>query len=152
MVGRVGNAAGILVFTVIALTVLGCAPPQSQTIPPSTDDEEPSRLPIDYPDKGNPKLDSALNQLIDAYNQGKAEEFARQRNIKLVDGKVRVEIRAVPGQLDVAANVSASVGTVELISRRSNGIQAVMPITSLTMLAEEESIGFIRDPIRGVAQ
>ncbi|OGO14673.1 MAG: hypothetical protein A2Z02_02950 [Chloroflexi bacterium RBG_16_48_7] len=103
--------------------------------------------PMPYPDKGNPKLNTFLNGLIKAEKQGEAESFARQRNVKLVDGKVRVEVEAMPGQLDAAANATAALGTVEIISLTLNAISAVVPIMNLTALAEEKSIRFIRQPV-----
>ena len=101
---------------------------------------------LEEPEKGNPKLDSHLNQLIRAERQGEAESFARQSDIELVDGNVRVEIECLPDQVDAAAKEARALGTVEIISRRLNGVQAVVPITSLTTLAEAESIRFIRLP------
>lgn len=127
-----------------------CAPPVGQPTPPASENKETDRPPVDYPDKGNPKLDSFLNQLIAAERRGEAEAFARQRDVQLTDGKVRVEIQAVPGQLDVAANVTASFGTIEVIARVQNAIQAVVPISDLAMLAEKESIQMIREPVRAV--
>ena len=108
--------------------------------------------PMPDPDKGNPKLSTFLNQLILAEKRDEADSFARQRNVQLVDSKetvqkVRVEVDSSPGQLDVIANVAATTGTVELISRDFNGVQAVVPITSLTALAEEKSIKIIGIPV-----
>ena len=148
---------GIILSLIIVLTVLlfipaiACAPPRAQTVPPSSDNRDfhPgfNLPPIPDPDKGIPKLDGHLNQLILEEKQGKAEEFARQLNIKLIDGKVRVQIEAMPGQLDAAVVVTAATGTVEIISYTLNMVEAVVPITSLAVLAEKDSIRFIRIPV-----
>ena len=42
--------------------------------------------PLDLPDKGNPKLDSQLNQLVNAEMRGEAASFAQQINIELLNG------------------------------------------------------------------
>ena len=160
----------ISICTVLALLVTGCgtllpAPtpelPSAQSTQPTpaqttTETAPPPEQsgnkgvdlpPIEYPEKGHPKLASHLNRLILAEEQGEAEAFARPRNIKLVNGNVRVSIECVPGQVEEAAKAVSALGTVELIARFSNGIQAVVPITSLTALADEESIRFIGLPV-----
>ena len=99
--------------------------------------------PIESPEKGNRKLRSGLNNVIAAYERGEAEEYARQSDIKLIDGdKVRVVIWCEPDQAEAAADIASALGEVELITR-SGLVQVVVPITSLTALAEAESIRFI---------
>ena len=98
------------------------------------------------PEERNPKLGSHLNQLIRAEERGEAESFASRRDIELIDGSVRVTIECVPGQVEAAAEAAGGLGTVGLIYR--NHVQAVVPITSLTTLADEESIRFIQLPWR----
>lgn len=96
---------------------------------------------------GDPKLRSHLDDLISAYERGEAEEYAGLSGIKLLDGdKVRVSIKCVPGQLEAASEIAGTLGTVELISRRGS-VQAVVPIASLTLLAEAESIRSIELPV-----
>lgn len=146
----------VFVILVLLLTACGQAPPEQttanepkQVMPTEKPNNQGVNLPpMPQPDKGNPKLDSFLNQLIDAEKRGEAESFSRQRNTELVDGKVRVQIEAELGQLDAAAKAAAAVGTVELIVKDFNHVQAVVPITSLTALANEESIRFIGNPIK----
>jgi hypothetical protein len=112
-------------------------PPVVHNLPPSPP-----------PDKGNPKLDTFLNGLIKAEEHGEAESYARQSDVELVDGNVKVTIEAKLGQLDAAVKAASAVGNVELISSDINWVQAVVPINSLTDLAKEESIRLIRNPIR----
>ncbi len=91
--------------------------------------------PSDLPDKGNPKLDSQLNQLVDAEGHGEAASFAEQSDINLVDGAVRVIIECLPGQLEAATNAGAKLET-----SYDNLLQVVVPITSLTTLADAASM------------
>ena len=129
-------------------TVAQAGNPQGST--PAAGEEENIVLPPlpDEPEKGHPKLGGHLNQLISANERGEAEEFARSSGIDLVDGSVRVTIECVPGQVEAGAKEAAALGIVEIISRRFNGVQALVPITSLTALVEAESIRFVRLPLR----
>ena len=96
-------------------------------------------------DKGNPKLDSQLNQLVLAEAHGEAASFAQQHNIELVNGSVRVIIECIPGQLEAAAEAATSAGA-KLEASYDNLLQVVVPVTSLNALADAESIRFIRLP------
>lgn len=100
---------------------------------------------IEMPEKGNPKLDSQLNQLVTAQSRGEAALFAEQSAIELVEGRVRVIIECVPGQVEAATEVATDAGA-QLETSHDNLLQAVVPISSLTTLADEESIHFIRLP------
>ncbi len=110
--------------------------------------------PIELPEKGNPKLDSLLNQLIQAEGRGEANSFAEQHGIKLVDGSVRVIIECVSGQLEAATKAATDTGaTVE--TSHDNLLQVVAPISSLTTLTDAPSIRFIRlpqQPLPGTAK
>ena len=101
--------------------------------------------PHDLPDKGHPKLDSQLNQLVSAESRGEAASFAEQSDIELVDGRVRVIIECVPGQLEAATEAATNAGA-KLETSYDNLLQVVVPITSLTTLADAASIRFIRLP------
>ena len=90
------------------------------------------------------KLEGHLNQLIRAEERGEAEEFARQGNIKLLDGSVRVEIECQSGHAEEVARAASTFGIVEGTYR--DVVQAVVPITNLNALDELEGIRFIRMP------
>ena len=101
--------------------------------------------PIELPEKGNPKLDSLLNQLIQAERRGEANSFAEQHSIKLVNGSVRVIIECVSGQIEAATKAATGAGAgVE--TSYDNLLQVVAPINSLTTLADASSVRFIRLP------
>jgi hypothetical protein len=102
----------------------------------------------DVPKKIDNKLDSQLNQLIEAEKRGEAELYAQQRGIDLVDGSARVSIESVPGRLDDVIKVAAEFGTVEIVAERAENVGALIPIASLTALAQEESIHLIRVPTK----
>jgi len=101
--------------------------------------------PYDLPDKGHPKLDSQLNQLVSAESRGEAASFAEQSDIELVDGSIRVIIECVPGQIEAATEAATNAGA-KLETSYDNLLQVVVPITSLTTLADAKSIRFIRLP------
>ncbi len=131
----------MLFILLLLLTTVGC---QEQSEPAPTLSPMPNTLSPTLPEKGNPKLDSQLNQLIQAEKLGEAASFAEQSNIELVDGDVRVVVECLPDQVDAAVKTAGAVGIVETSYR--NLLQVVVPITSLTTLADAESIHFIRLP------
>jgi len=89
------------------------------------------------------KLRLGLNQLIDAHERGEAEEWARQSAIKLPGpDSVRVIIWCEPDQAEAVADIAGAFGDVELVGSRGL-VQAVVPIASLTALAEPGSIRYI---------
>jgi hypothetical protein len=126
----------VFTFTINIFTTVAC----------SSEQEVQNISPLDLQDKGNPKLDSQLNQLISAESHGEAVSFAEQSNIELVDGAVRVIIECIPGQIEVAKKtVTDSNATLE--TSHDNLLQVIVPIIDLTDLAGEESIKFIRLPL-----
>ena len=131
----------ILFILLPLLTTVGC---QEQSEPAPTLSPTPNPLSPALPEKGNPKLDSQLNQLIQAEKLGDAASFAEQSNIELVDGNVRVIAESLPDQVDAAVKAAKALGVVETTYR--NLLQVVVPITSLTTLANAASIHFIRLP------
>jgi len=145
----------LLAISLLAAVVLswpGCAYDQNGTVaadeePQDTSGENTEDPPP--PKTGNPKLRLGLNQLIAAHERGEAEEWARSHGIDLIDGSVRVSIECVSGQLEAAVKAVTRLGTVEVIAERSEQIQALIPIASLTALAREGSISSIRVPIKG---
>ena len=129
----------------VALLIPGCADNQANgASDPSTGDGPP------VPDKtedGYPKLSFDLNELILAAERGEVEEFARQTDIELMDGCVTVIINCVPGQCEAAAEAATRAGAREVqLSNLFNWIGAVVPITSLAALSEDECISSVRLP------
>jgi len=131
----------ILLISLPVVTIVSC---QEQPEPAPTLSPTPNPLSPMLPDKGNPKLDSQLNQLVSAERRGEAASFAEQSDIELVEGNVRVIVECLPDQIDAAVKAVSALGVVETSYR--NLLQVVVPITSLTTLADAESIRFIRLP------
>jgi len=137
---KIGRRPGITIIVVLLVGIGVLA-----LFPACTSGEGKTNLPpLDLPDKGNPKLDSQLNQLVSAEKRGEAASFAEQINIELVEGNVRVIVECLPDQIDTAVKAVSALGVVETTYR--NLLQVVVPITSLTTLADAESIRFIRLP------
>ncbi len=130
---------GILIFLT---TAVGCIHGWEMT----------SCSPLGPERKGNPKLDSQLNQLIDAERRGEASLFARRNNIELVDGSVRVIIECVPEEVVAATAVATALGA-SVEARYRDLLQALVPIANLTALADAPTIRLIRlprEPVAGV--
>lgn len=123
------------------LTTVGC---QEQPEPAPTLSPTPNPLSPALPEKGNPKLDSQLNQLIQAENLGDAASFAEQSNIKLVDGSVRVIVESLPEQVDATTKAASALGVVE--TSYGDLLQVLVPVASLTTLADAASVRFVRLP------
>lgn len=123
-------------ISLLPLLLVACGP--NQNAPESS----PTYV---APKKGNPKLDSQLNQLVAAQANGEAASFARQANIPLDNGRVRVVIECVPGQLDAASKAAVTAGAV-VETTYENLIQVLIPVTALNALADAESIKTVRLP------
>ncbi len=84
-------------------------------------------------------MDPKLLDLVEAYEQGKAEKFALQENrITLVDGKVLVTIEPEPNKVTKArAAVCEYGGTVETMVSKSGSFGAYVPIDSLIPLIQK---------------
>jgi len=134
---------------IFLLPLPGCTSDQGETADASNENIEVLDLEDTPPeDNGNPKLDSTLNDLIRAEEQGKAEEFARQRSIELIDGRVTVIIECEPGQAEAVAAAASALGNVELSIR--DLIQVVLPITNLAALADIPGVHLVRLPVHPV--
>jgi len=129
-----------IILLIGLLSIPGCTSNQDGANPPEPPVPE-------EPEERNPKLDSHLQDLILAERQGEAESFASRRDIELIDGSVRVTIECMPSQVEAAAEAATNAGAKQVRSRKDL-VQAVVPITSLTALAEAESIRFIELPWR----
>jgi hypothetical protein len=100
----------------------------------------------------HPKLDSSLNQLLEAYDRGgmaEAQAFAETRGMVLKGQGVQVIIVTTPEKVD---------GLVEAIESQSGEaqghyegqVQALVPIEALASLAELPEVQRIREPQRAV--
>lgn len=145
----------LLLVGIAIIAMPACDSGQGATdLPTTTSPPEPSSTelpppppPPELPEHWNPKLDSAVNQIIDAQEQGNTEMLDNAWFI--VDGGVRVTIECEPGQAEAAAEAAANLGAeIEVIY--GDDVGAIVPINKLTTLADEESIHFIRLPVPGL--
>jgi hypothetical protein len=104
------------------------------------------------PLKGNPKLGSSLNQLVEAYRRGgivEAQSYAMSHNMVLQDDRVQVTIVTTEGTI---GDVRCAVETVggEYQAHHRNLLQALVPIGGLEVLAQRPDIQVIREPRRAI--
>ena len=103
------------------------------------------------------KLDSILQQLVEAERRGEAESYADQHRIELVNGSVRVIVECDPDMIEEGTEAARALGIVELeaIVREDlvyPRLQVLIPITSLNTLAGEKSITRVELPGRVIPQ
>ncbi len=140
---KIRRRPGITIIVVLLVSIGGFAlVPAACT----SSQDEINLPPLDLPDKGHPKLDSQLNRLVNAERNGEAASFAEQSDIGLFNGSVRVIIECVPGQLEAATEAATNAGA-RVETSHDNLLQVVVPITSLSTLADAASIRFIRLPL-----
>jgi hypothetical protein len=96
----------------------------------------------------NPKLDSALNQLLAAHVQGgdkAAREWARSHLLTLEDADVLVEVVTAEGAVDEVITAIELVGG-EYRGHYAGLIEALVPINQLASLAAAPDVLLIRQP------
>ena len=102
----------------------------------------------------NPKLDSSLNQLLDAYrNDGMAEaqSFATTHGMVLEGDRVQVVIVTTSQAIDKLTETVTSLGG-EVQGHYEGYLQALVPIDSLESLAEQQLVQLIREPSQPITQ
>jgi len=107
---------------------------------------------IERPSRGNPKLGSSLNQLLEAYRQGgmaEAQAFAEMHGMVLDDNRVQVQvITATEAMSDLIAAIEAVGG--EYQGHYEAVVQALVAIDALESLAQRPDVQAIREPRRPV--
>jgi len=96
----------------------------------------------------NPKLDSSLNQLLDAYrNDGMAEaqSFATTHGMVLEGDRVQVVIVTTSQAIDKLTETVISLGG-EVQGHYEGQLQTLVPIDSLETLAEQQDVQRIHEP------
>lgn len=105
---------------------------------------------VERPSKGNPKLGSSLNQLLEAYQRGglaEAQTFAEMHRMMLDDGRVQVEvIVAREAVSDLREAIEALGG--EYQGHYETLLQALVPLDALESLAGRPDVEVIREPRR----
>jgi hypothetical protein len=144
-------AGGLILLAGVACqseTPAGVAsqPPQQGTIPSTEEaqivtEEQPATT-------QNPKLDSALNQLLAAHAQGgdkAAREWARSHLLTLEDGDVLVEVVTTEDAVDEVITAIKELGG-EHRGHYAGLIEALVPIDQLAPLAATSAVLLIRQP------
>ena len=110
---------------------------------------------IERPSKGHPKLESSLNQLLEAYHRGglaEAQAFATMHMMVVEGDRVQVEVMA-----SEEAAIPGLKETVEIVGGEYQGhhktlLQALVPIGAMESLAERPDVQVVRVPQRPVIQ
>lgn len=116
----------------------------------------------DYPEKGHPKMESALYRMMKVYltrGMEQAKEFAKQRLIDMDKDHVRVVLETQPtgtseteikgATSSVKSEVENLGGMVETSYRQL--VQSIVPLDALQNLADMPSVRFIRRPVKFIA-
>lgn len=102
--------------------------------------------------QGNPKLESRLNQLVDAlsaYGSAGVETVAANMALSIDRGAVRVIAEAMPGRADAVIARAASLG-IPVEGTYKDLVQVVVPVSLLPIIADDEAVGFVRLPWESV--
>jgi len=123
------------------------SPPTNPPPEPSSTELPPPPPPPARPEHWHPKLESGLNQLIDAEEQGDTELFAMAAKIGLTTDKgVRVAIECKPGKAEAVAEAAVKLGA-EVVCIYRDAIDAFVPINKLIALADMSSVRSVRLPV-----
>lgn len=133
-------------FFIMAVLVLGDSLLPDQ--PYATADDETGIVlqPYELPEKGNPKLDTQLNELVAIKTPEKAPSYAQKYDMGLDEGYVRVIVECIPGQVDTAIEAAITLGA-DVETGRLDLFQITVPLSSLTTLAESPAVSFVHLPI-----
>ena len=159
--GRVGVRLLVSLFIILALVLSGGIV-GAENPPPTPTPREPTQWSttsvkdviapeeIEKPLKGNPKLESSLNQLLEAHcREGlvEAQAFATTHRMVLDDDRVQVVIETTQGAMsDLKEDVEALGG--EYQCHYETLLQALVPIDALEPLAGRSDVQVIREPRR----
>jgi hypothetical protein len=103
--------------------------------------KKPSRL---------PKLESQLEDLVDAFSVGAARKLATSYALSFEDGKLTVIIERNPDvpMKTLEANISEARPNVEIVRGSKDFLMVLTDIKGLTLLNGIEGVQFIRRPIK----
>ncbi|MDD5190360.1 MAG: choice-of-anchor D domain-containing protein, partial [Dehalococcoidales bacterium] len=102
------------------------------------------------PDKGNPKLDSPLNDLVNSQPVVTPGKLSRNSLNTVQSDSVRVIIECLTDSVQNISDIAAALGTVECTY--ANLIQVSVPVANLTALTEITGVNIVRVPEPLVAE
>jgi hypothetical protein len=123
---------------------------ESYIAPPSESQGNPDDLSIYgiYSKKGNPKLDSALNNMLgNSYSSFSAATDSSQSPVA-AEPSIRVIVESIPGCESEVAEASSHAGIVE--AEYYGLLQVSLPLSGLLDLANNAGVRFIRQPYQSV--
>ncbi|MFC1861193.1 S8 family serine peptidase [Chloroflexota bacterium] len=128
---------------IIAASMILCLPVTGQIL---SDGGEEINFPYGKPlESENSKLDSQLNQLVFSQKLRGSENFTLGTRMEVENGKVRVAIECAPEQVDAAIEAAIAMGA-DIETSRRNPFQVMLPVESLTALADAPSISHVGLP------
>ncbi|MBN1641758.1 MAG: DNRLRE domain-containing protein [Anaerolineae bacterium] len=104
-------------------------------------------------DKGDPKLDTAMNALLRAAQVSGQEalDAARDLSLRTLDGRVQAQVVVAAGTWQATAKaIAASGGEVTSVTRDDTLIQCWLTVSSLANLAARPEVHVIRRPVQAV--
>ena len=93
----------------------------------------------------NAKLDSQLNQLVNANVGQNALPLAMQMQTTTSESNIRVIIESFSGQAEEISDVISTIGEVE--ATYGDHLQVNIPVSHLTKLSELNHVKFVRVPM-----
>lgn len=151
--GWLGRWIGLLLVTVLLCTggPVGAQEPEL-VIPIPAGKELVQEDEVNPPAAFHPKLDSALNQLLEAQRtEGRSgtQAFAETRGMMLEGDRVQVilvsELTDIPGLAQAVEGLGG-----ETQGHYEGLLQALVPLNALEPLADRSEVQFIRDPWRAI--
>ena len=99
------------------------------------------------------KLSTKLQNLVEAYRRGEAEEYAGRHGIELVDSSVRVVVECESDMIEEATEATRALGIVEGEAIVTEDIvypylEVLIPIIKLNALAREKSVARVELPAK----
>jgi len=136
-----GTLVGLLIVAALVFVLVGGS--SSNPGQPQSSDPAPLQRAGDKP---HPRLDSALSDLVTAWEDGRLLPVAARHAVEVLPhNAVRVVIETAPGQASKVRQVAAVLGAgVELA--HEDLIQVTVPIHRLAPLAEADGIRLVRLP------
>lgn len=149
------NGIGLRLLMVIILAVLMAMGLLLSGSLAAADSDQQPKFPLAIePQKGHPKLESVLAQLVVCQRtRGHAltARFAEQREIAVTGGLVKVIVEALPGKVDSARDALEALGG-ESEAEYENLIRAMLPVSALSGLADNPAVRFVRTPWKPAEQ
>ena len=135
----------MVVFIVILLFGSIASIPQ---VTMAVEEESIDTSQIELLTKGNPKLDTTLNQLAARTTAGGNPPLLLENNVRLVDNTVRVIIEGVHNKSEEIISAVDALGNIE--ASYGDLVQVVVPVSQLDAIAVIPDVRFARLPMEPI--